>query len=45
MTSIPIRPDEFHVFDTSLRDGGQQEGISLSVTTARRCASVVGGAS
>lgn len=32
MTSIPIRPDEFHVFDTSLRDGGQQEGISLSVT-------------
>ncbi len=25
------RPDEFHVFDTTLRDGAQREGISYSV--------------
>ena len=25
-------PAEFHVFDTTLRDGSQQEGLSLSVT-------------
>ncbi len=26
------RPDEFHVFDTTLRDGAQREGISYSVS-------------
>ncbi len=26
------RPDDFHVFDTTLRDGAQREGISYSVT-------------
>ena len=26
------RPDEFHVYDTTLRDGAQREGISYSVT-------------
>ena len=26
-----LRPDEFHVFDTTLRDGAQREGISYSV--------------
>ncbi len=26
------KPPEFHVFDTTLRDGSQQEGLSLSVT-------------
>jgi 2-isopropylmalate synthase len=25
------KPAEFHVFDTTLRDGSQQEGINLSV--------------
>ena len=25
------RPDEFHVYDTTLRDGAQQEGLALSV--------------
>ncbi len=25
------QPDEFHVFDTTLRDGAQQEGLRLSV--------------
>jgi len=31
MPMLPTRPAEFHVFDTSLRDGAQQEGIHLSV--------------
>ena len=25
------KPAEFHVFDTTLRDGSQQEGLNLSV--------------
>ncbi|MDO5092690.1 MAG: citramalate synthase [Propionibacteriaceae bacterium] len=41
MTSIPICPEEFHVFDTSLRDGGQQEGISLSVTDKLKIATLL----
>ena len=31
MPMLPTRPAEFHVFDTSLRDGAQQEGLHLSV--------------
>ncbi|MCC2593151.1 citramalate synthase [Tessaracoccus sp. OS52] len=31
MTSTPTMPEEFHIFDTSLRDGAQQEGLRLSV--------------
>ena len=31
MTTTPLRPEEFHVFDTSLRDGAQQEGLRLTV--------------
>ena len=31
MPTLPTRPAEFHVFDTSLRDGAQQEGLHLSV--------------
>lgn len=31
MPSLPVQPAEFHVFDTSLRDGAQQEGLHLSV--------------
>ncbi len=31
MPLLPQRPAEFHVFDTSLRDGAQQEGLRLSV--------------
>ena len=27
-----MQTDEFHVFDTTLRDGAQREGISYSVT-------------
>jgi 2-isopropylmalate synthase len=28
---MPAQPDTFHVYDTTLRDGAQQEGLSLSV--------------
>jgi 2-isopropylmalate synthase len=32
MTSIlPAMPDTFHVYDTTLRDGAQQEGLQLNV--------------
>ena len=31
MTTLPAAPDVFHVFDTTLRDGAQQEGLQLSV--------------
>ena len=31
-SSLKPKPAEFHVFDTTLRDGSQQEGLSLSVT-------------
>lgn len=31
MTQIPAAPDSFHVYDTTLRDGAQQEGLQLSV--------------
>ncbi|HBX81114.1 MAG: citramalate synthase [Propionibacteriaceae bacterium] len=31
MTSLPVAPDAFHVFDTTLRDGAQQEGLRLTV--------------
>lgn len=31
MSLIPTQPEEFHLFDTSLRDGAQQEGLRLSV--------------
>jgi 2-isopropylmalate synthase len=29
--AFPYAPDAFHVYDTTLRDGTQQEGLSLSV--------------
>ncbi len=31
-SSLKPMPAEFHVFDTTLRDGSQQEGLNLSVT-------------
>src|SRR6478735_3790574 len=31
-TELRPKPAEFHVFDTTLRDGSQQEGLNLSVT-------------
>jgi isopropylmalate/homocitrate/citramalate synthase len=29
--TLPYDPEAFHVYDTTLRDGTQQEGLSLSV--------------
>lgn len=31
MPDTVVQPSEFHIFDTSLRDGAQQEGIGLGV--------------
>jgi 2-isopropylmalate synthase len=31
MTILPTMPDTFHVYDTTLRDGAQQEGLQLNV--------------
>lgn len=31
MTTLPVAPDEFHLYDTTLRDGAQQEGLRLTV--------------
>src|SRR5688572_26271922 len=31
MMSAISKPNEFHVYDTTLRDGAQQEGLNLSV--------------
>lgn len=31
MTTTPVPPETFHIFDTTLRDGAQQEGLRLSV--------------
>src|SRR6478609_6237957 len=35
------KPAEFHVFDTTLRDGSQQEGLNLSVTDKLAIASLL----
>ncbi|WP_232548111.1 citramalate synthase [Propioniciclava soli] len=31
MTTLPVAPDAFHLYDTTLRDGAQQEGLRLTV--------------
>ncbi|MFT3875099.1 MAG: citramalate synthase [Propioniciclava sp.] len=31
MTTAPVAPDVFHLYDTTLRDGAQQEGLRLTV--------------
>ena len=41
MTTIPAAPDTFHVFDTTLRDGAQQEGLRLTVTDKLRIAALL----
>ncbi len=38
MSSFPVAPDTFHVFDTTLRDGAQQEGLQLSAAAKLRIA-------
>ncbi|MFW6599877.1 citramalate synthase [Propionibacteriaceae bacterium Y2011] len=37
----PAQPDTFHVFDTTLRDGAQQEGLRLSVADKIRIATLL----
>ncbi len=41
MSSFPVAPDTFHVFDTTLRDGAQQEGLRLSVADKLRIAALL----
>lgn len=38
MPTTPVMPEQFHVYDTTLRDGAQQEGIHLSVDDKLRIA-------
>jgi len=38
MTMLPTAPDVFHVYDTTLRDGAQQEGLRLTVHDKLRIA-------
>ncbi|WP_203566647.1 citramalate synthase [Aestuariimicrobium ganziense] len=41
MTVNPVAPEHFHVYDTTLRDGAQQEGIRLSVHDKMRIATLL----
>jgi 2-isopropylmalate synthase len=38
MPALPVAPDVFHVYDTTLRDGAQQEGLRLTVQDKLRIA-------
>lgn len=41
MSPVNVAPENFHVFDTTLRDGAQQEGLRLSVSDKLRIASLL----
>ncbi len=41
MTTQPVRPERFHVYDTTLRDGAQQEGLRLTVGDKLRIAELL----
>ncbi len=41
MSPVHTVPENFHVFDTTLRDGAQQEGLRLSVSDKLRIASLL----
>ncbi|WIY83628.1 citramalate synthase [Propionimicrobium sp. PCR01-08-3] len=43
MPAMPVMPERFHLYDTTLRDGAQQEGIQLSVEDKLRIASILDG--
>ncbi|EPH02939.1 2-isopropylmalate synthase/homocitrate synthase [Propionibacterium sp. oral taxon 192 str. F0372] len=38
MSPMPVMPEVFHLYDTTLRDGAQQEGITLTVEDKLRIA-------
>ena len=38
MPKLPVAPDTFHLYDTTLRDGAQQEGLRLTVHDKLRIA-------
>ncbi len=41
MPTMPVMPERFHLYDTTLRDGAQQEGIQLSVEDKLRIARIL----
>lgn len=41
MNAQPVAPDSFQIFDTTLRDGAQQEGLRLTVPDKIRIASLL----
>ncbi len=41
MSPVNVAPENFHVFDTTLRDGAQQEGLRLSVSDKLRIATLL----
>jgi len=41
VTQQLVAPDNFHIYDTTLRDGAQQEGLRLSVTDKLRIAGLL----
>ncbi|WP_028708289.1 citramalate synthase [Propionicicella superfundia] len=41
MNAQPVAPDSFQVFDTTLRDGAQQEGLRLTVADKLRIAGLL----
>ncbi len=41
MSPVQVAPENFHVFDTTLRDGAQQEGLRLSVSDKIRIAKLL----
>lgn len=41
MSLIPAAPERLHIYDTTLRDGAQQEGLRLSVADKMRIATLL----
>lgn len=41
MTTSPVAPERVHVYDTTMRDGAQQEGLRLSVADKLRIAGLL----